>query len=443
MNYRRVWDPLYGRTQLSEFEGSLLSLPEVQRLRYIRMCNINSLLITGASEITRFEHTIGVLRLAQEWSQENAINKTQKNDLIAAAVLHDVLTGPFGHSFQYVLEDSTSEATEFFHEDVARGASENYYMRIPAAAQFAGNKFSAPQFLKERWEHVSKIIDGSGPLGPIIAGTMDLDNLDNVVRLAYHAGLADREDIEAILRVARGIRPRGKSGHLQARTSVVEDIATWQHVRKRLYEFLLLDWADFSAKAMLTRAVERALSASILGTSSWSYTDDGLLSHLASRAIGENQDIADLVRRIRCGDLYWPMWLGRSSRVSLYTELSKVEVKSLIHERIQTTVLREYGMSTKAIFHLILDVGKTERAIKVDIGDGRVVDIGRNSSSLLIGVFLARRWSQGPRLLDKAITRLNALLAEIGLENTEPLDDPMGQGGSSAASQLALPIAEP
>ena len=71
--YDRIWDPLYGRTKLTEFEARLISLPEIQRLRYIRMCNINSLLVTGASEISRFEHTLGVLRLAQEWARANEL----------------------------------------------------------------------------------------------------------------------------------------------------------------------------------------------------------------------------------------------------------------------------------------------------------------------------------------------------------------------------------
>ena len=427
MIYRRVWDPLYGRIELSEFEGELLSLPEVQRLRYIRMCNINSLLITGASEISRFEHTIGVLRLAQEWSNEHRIDEINRMDLIASAVLHDVLTGPFGHSFQYVLEDLDDGDGRFVHEDVALGAAENYYMHIPAAAQFAGGAFGAPTFLKDRWKRVSEIIEGSGALGPIISGTMDLDNLDNVVRLSYHSGLADRDDIDAVLRVARSIKPGKAPGCLAVRPSVVEDIVRWQDVRKRLYRFLLLDWAEFSAKAMLTRAVEKGVSVGILGTNSWNYTDDELLTNLGTAGIGENQEIADLVRRIKCGDLYWPLWLGRSREVSLYKNLSRGDVKADIVRRIETCVLRPFGMSTNAIFHLILDVGKTERAITVDLGDGELREIGRNSSSLLIGVFLARQWSQGPRLLVRAKERLHSLLEDMGLGTTELLEDPMGR----------------
>ena len=438
MTYRRVWDPLYGRTELSEFEEKLLSLPEVQRLRYIRMCNINSLLITGASEISRFEHTIGVLRLAQEWADEHCLDETNRKDLLASAVLHDVLTGPFGHSFQYVLEDAAANEKQFVHEDVALGAAENYYMQISAAAQFAGGAFCAPQLLKDRWTHVSKIVDGSGNLGPIIAGTMDLDNLDNVVRLAYHAGLADRDDVQAVLQVARGIKPGKAHGSLQALPSVVEDIVRWQGVRKRLYKFLLLDWAEFSAKAMLTRAVEKAVDAGLLGTNSWRYTDDEFLTHLGSSSIGENQDIADLVRRIKCGDLYWPLWLGRSAEVSLYKRLSQLDIKTAIAQRIEASVLRPCGMSTRAIFHLILDIGKTERAIAVDLGDGQLVKIGQSSRSLLIGVFLARPWSQGPRSLTQAKQRLASVLANIGFGTTEPLEDPMGWQGPTTDIQLTL-----
>ena len=438
MNYRRIWDPLYGRMQVSTFESDLISLPEVQRLRYIRMCNINSLLITGASEISRFEHTIGVLRLAQEWVKENGIQQTWGENLLAAAILHDYQTGPFGHSFQYVLEDTNIEDKYFVHEDVALGAAENYYMQINAAAQFAGSEFGAPKLLKERWDDVTKIIDGSGVLGPIIAGTMDLDNLDNVVRLAYHAGLANQEDVVAVLRVARGMRPGKIPGLLSVRAAVVEDIVRWQGVRKRLYEFLLLDWAEFSAKAMLTKAVEEALKTGVLGSNSWSYTDDRFLKYLEEEALGEKQEIADLVRRIRCGDLYWPILLERSTEVEHYKRLSSLDVKANFVHRIETDILRRCGMSTKAIFHMILDSGKTERAIPVEIDDGPTMEIGQNSRSLLIGVFLSRPWSQGPRQLAQAQNELRNLLWEVGLGETQPLPDPMGPDPSEINTQLSL-----
>lgn len=438
MNVRRIWDPIYGRIDLSEFEHQLLSLPEVQRLRYVRMCNINSLLITGASEVSRFEHTVGVLRLAQIWADENGLHNEERSDLIAAAVLHDVLTGPFGHSLQYVLEDADDTDQEFVHEDVAFGAEQNYYMRISAAAQFAGIRFGAPKLLRDRWSGVSKIVNGTAALGPLISGSMDLDNLDNVVRLAYHSGLADRGDVCSVIRVVRGINTSEQPGCLSVRPSIVEDIARWQGVRQRLYDFLLLDWGEFAAKGMLTKAVERGVQAGIIGTNSWSYTDDEFLNHLAESAIGEYQDVGDLVRRLRCGDLYWPMWLGRSKVVESYAKLSKLDVKAEIARSIEEEVLRPFGMATRAIFHLILDVGKTQRAVRVDIGDGRTHEVGHSSSALLVGVLLARPWSEGARALRKARERLDTLLHDAGLGQMEPIEDPMGEPEQASSNQLPL-----
>lgn len=438
MTFHRMWDPLYGRIDLTKFEGQLLSLPEVQRLRYVRMCNINSLFITGASEVSRFEHTVGVLYLARLWATENQLSTSERSDLTAAAVLHDVFTGPFGHSFQYVLEDLHDNDNAFFHEDVALGATKNYYMRLTTAAQFAGVRFGAMDLLQERWSEVSAIIDGSAPLGPLVAGTMDLDNLDNVVRLAYHAGLATREDVAAVERVSRGINISKHSGCLRVLPTILEDIIQWQNVRQRLYEFLLLDWGEFAAKAMLTRAVERGIEDGILGANSWSYTDSEFLDQLAQSGVGEQQDVRDLVRRLRCGDLYWPMLMGRSANVGSYVELSRLDVKMEISRRVEESVLRPFGMATGVIFHLILDVGKTQRAVKVDLGDGHVREVGSNSNAVLAGVFLARPWSEGSRSLRHAREKLRVLLDKAGLGELVGLEDPMGVQREAGSAQLPL-----
>ena len=366
MTPSRIWDPLYGRTQLSEFEAKLLSLPEVQRLRYVRMCNINSLLITGASEISRFEHSLGVLRLAQEWAIINRLDERTRENLSAAAILHDVQTGPFGHSFQYVLEDTKAHTGDFLHDDLMHGVRHNYYMKLFSSAHFSGKPFAAPQLLGDRWRFVAEMIDGGGPLGPVIAGSMDIDNLDNVVRLAYHVGIADRRNVDEVLRIVRGFRPGSQPGRLSVNRNVVPDIASWQDVRRKLYEFLLLDWAEFSAKGMLTTAVDGALSAGLLGTNSWSQTDDGFLSTLEKQAIGEYQHVASLIRRVRTGDLYSPIFLERSSDTDLYTTLSSPDTKKRIVEHLEKVILRKLNVSRKVIFHVILDLAKTERAVALE-----------------------------------------------------------------------------
>lgn len=319
INAKRTWDPLYGRIVLTDFEFDLISLPEVQRLRYVRMCNINSLLVVGASEISRFEHTLGVMHLAQEWIRAHGIPESEGKDLIAAAALHDMQTGPFGHSMQYVLEDNTVEDS-FVHEDLSHGWRSAYHQNTLASSSFSGKPLKAPSFLKERWESVASLIRGEGAYGPLIAGTMDLDNIDNVIRLAFHVGVTDDADRNIPLTLAH--RMSIEDGELVLQASATPAVVRWQEIRTRLYNLLLHDWAEFSAKAMLTKAIEIAMARDVIGADSWVMTDGGFLDFLEQKGIGEAQEVRELVRRLRRGDLYEPVALYESPAVEKYTALS-------------------------------------------------------------------------------------------------------------------------
>lgn len=88
MNARlhRIWDPLYGLLELSPFEQQFVFSPEVQRLRHVRLCNIDSLLIPGAAQVSRFEHALGVLRLANEWLATHNTPPHEADDFRIAAL---------------------------------------------------------------------------------------------------------------------------------------------------------------------------------------------------------------------------------------------------------------------------------------------------------------------------------------------------------------------
>lgn len=432
----RVWDPLYGRINLSKYEFDLLSLPEVQRLRNVRMCNINSMLVTGASEISRFEHTIGVLRLAQEWIRHHPVSEYDGKQLCAAAVLHDMQTGPFGHSLQYVLEDNSIEG-DFIHEDINHGKNNHYHQDLFANASFCGRPFGAEAYLGERWEGVGSIIKGTGHFGPLIAGTMDLDNIDNVVRLAYHVGVANRTDADIALHLARDIDADGDGISFSRQT--IDDIIRWQKIRENLYNLLLLDWAEFSAKAMLTRAMEIAIANGAVGADSWVYTDAELFNVL-ERGIGETQSSAELVKRLRSGELYEPLALLVSPSIEAYERLSSTEFKQFFESEILKSLKLAGSEGAKIIVHFILDKGKTQRAVKVKIRDtGEFLTVGTNSKNLLIGVFRSRG-GVSERALAALTERVQVLLAEHGVQQVRPIEDPMGDAGplKHSSEQLVL-----
>ena len=423
-NFKRVYDPLYGVTNLSDFEYSIIISPEVQRLRYIRMCNINSLLVTGASEISRFEHVVGVLRLTKEWVTNNGqnLNDQVKRELYASALLHDFQTGPFGHSLQYVFEDNETDE-QFLHEDISHGISLRFHQITDANASFAGRPFCCKNILGDSWQNVGALIKGEGKLGKLISGTVDFDNIDNVIRLAYHVGVAKSEDSEIALALAKDIIPL--SNGLEISDKSIPLVEKWQKIRRRLYELLLLDWAEFSAKAMLTRALELAVDKQILGADCWLRTDSQLFDLLENKSIGDKQEIGDLIKRIRCGDLFEPTFMAKSTSIDKYETLSNIRIKREFEQNLQLEILEKIGIRVSLIIHPILDSKKTDRVFDAKIRESEeIISIGVNSKQLLVGIFLSSEIKSNKK--NEELRKLIIdFLARIGLNNLEQIEDPM------------------
>jgi HD superfamily phosphohydrolase len=434
----RFWDPLYGRIRLSPLESKIVFSPDVQRLRYVRLCNINSLMVVGASEVNRFEHAIGVLRLANDWLDVHRLPEVDANDFRVAALLHDFQTGPFGHSIQYVLKDSRIDGG-FEHEDVETGRRGRYYQDITANASFAGLQFRAADICRDRWKHVSDLIRGEGKLGSLISGTIDLDNIDNVLRLAYHTGITEETDAGVARYLAQDIFPSPEG--LQVSALSIPRIERWQQIRRRLYELLLLDWAEFSGKAMLTRAFEDAVRYGLVGADSWKLTDEELMNVYEHGSVGEAQNVKNLAQRLRTGNLYSPVVLLRTPTVDLYTKITRMEIKRKLEKEIRDSV---FGKKTgrSILVHPILDWKKTDRSVDVIVREtGRRLTVGTDSKTLLLGVFSSARASSDKeqiRLREAAIRALQRFgFAELK-DLIDPMDEPSKDGSTTKNEQMVL-----
>ncbi|MER8407569.1 HD domain-containing protein [Mesorhizobium sp. M1307] len=391
------------------------------------MCNINSLLMSGASEISRFEHSLGVMRLAREWSLYSNADEEASTVISAAAILHDVKTGPFGHSLEYILND-TPELADLDHQRMNQGLEEAFFQRTRANVSYMGAQFAAPSIMGEHWPQVTQTIAGGGRLGPLISGTMDLDNIDNVVRLAYHVGLAGHDDANVALALARDVRV--KAGKLSISSNTIPLVERWQFLRHQLYRYLLHDWAEFSAKGMLTKAIELATAAQIVGTDSWILTDDGLINRLISMSVGANQDIGAIIKRIMLADLYHPISLLKSRNIEGYAELSKPIVKRSLEARMSKV------LGSPCIFHVILDRSKTDRRVELYVRDlAEDVAIGEDSSEILMGLFSSRAPSD--RIAARALVELRLVLPEY-LKDVQLLSDPLEDPFQAVSDQLKL-----
>ncbi|MDR0372378.1 MAG: HD domain-containing protein [Nitrososphaerota archaeon] len=277
---RYICDALYGIIYFPEFVWEVIPTIELQRLREVRLCNINSFCLTGGANINRYEHAIGTCYLALEclksWPALNPITEDERRQLAIAALLHDTLNAPLGHSIQYTESKDGYEPEKHFKGAITEGHAEQYYYRQaqlePIFFGMNGNlieKISKNDFLP-----INNIISGKGRLGPLINGTIDLDNIDNVYRFAYHLGIV-RSGKNA-LELAKSLFI--ESGKLTVKQNAVPLLREWFDVRRKLYSFLLLNPEEFSAKCMLEEAFQFAKSQRV--TYSWHDTDYAFLTEL-------------------------------------------------------------------------------------------------------------------------------------------------------------------
>lgn len=165
-----IRDPIHDYIELDELTLALVDTPEVQRLRRIRQLGFSALVYPGANH-TRFEHSLGVYHLAQHLVRQ--VDERQREELKAAALLHDIGHGPFSHALEELLERYTRKR----HDDVGE------LMR----------KGEISDALKEYSLSASSIarhIKGETSPGQIISSEIDVDRMDYLVRDAYYTGVA-------------------------------------------------------------------------------------------------------------------------------------------------------------------------------------------------------------------------------------------------------------
>jgi len=282
---RYIYDALYGSYPLEPDIVPLLSTPELQRLREVRLCNINCLTFTGASNINRYEHSLGTYHLAQVCIDENSsrmlLSRESRTAFLQAALLHDIANGPFGHSYEYLLSSQGYNPESGFAFAVlgATDKSGFKYKTVSTESIFWGVPRKIATVIGEpSVEMVGEIVDGRTLLGKILADKIDLDNIDNVYRMAYHMGLnIDKSTPE---KLARAIIICNEK--IVFKEEAVPFLWDWYYVREKMYTLLLLNPDEFSAKCMLTEALDIA-SKDPECPITWTDTDYELLLKLMDK----------------------------------------------------------------------------------------------------------------------------------------------------------------
>lgn len=252
--------------ELTKLLFDLINSPEINRLRNMRQMNFDVPLIQELGRSRRLPHSIGVANLAYRLSKKDFLSIEESKVLLAAAIMHDAAIPPYGH-----LVESELKATPlgFSHEkrveELIRG-QKNSQSNI----EIIPGKF--PQVLEILNKHhtnvdsvVSVICPSNGVKTPISAD-IDIDNIDNVHRMAAMLGWDNAK--ENFKQIINSIALDGL-GEMRFSHNAKSYINKWLDFRSRIYTLIIAHPECVPYNALQADLVRLSVENEIITSQDW------------------------------------------------------------------------------------------------------------------------------------------------------------------------------
>ncbi len=249
-----VRDPIHGNIKLKDSIAELLESPEVQRLYNIKQLGFAHLVFPGAHH-TRLEHSLGAYHIASQISETLNIEDDKRDVVACAALLHDIGHGPFSHTLESLLLEKFGVGHVDLTEELIFGeyeifeSNEKDFIQSESVHQILSNNDIDKK-------EIINIIRGKTYkklyLSQILNSTIDVDQLDYLIRDAYYTGVSyGMIDIERLLQTlvihedTLAIKRKG--------VGVVENILM---ARGLMYSSVYFHKTVRIAELMLSKAIE-------------------------------------------------------------------------------------------------------------------------------------------------------------------------------------------
>jgi len=259
----KFYDVLHGQFDLglgdnAQLVQDLLECPELQRLRHMRQMNFDP-------------HSIGVAYLAEKLSSQYLSSAADKKALIVAALLHDAAIPPYGHLVEYYLK---KEDKSFNHEVILEAlihgdyhSGNTHHQLLPGASLKVADTLNRHKVDQKKVLSLVRPITGSSSA---ISADIDLDNIDNVHRMAILMGWNGvKKNIKDLIAATK----INQKMALTFEATAKQQIEQWQDYRQKIYTFIIGNPLCVAHNAFQSKLVQLTIENRIITTEGWYITE--------------------------------------------------------------------------------------------------------------------------------------------------------------------------
>lgn len=367
----------------AELISDLLSCTEIQRLRNMRQMNFDVPLIQELGRSRRLPHSIGVTYIAITIAENSNLSDSKIKELIAASMLHDAAIPPYGHLVETQLNQQSKEGFDHaqfinmlingnFTDDQNRFSS-ILHNRIPEVRGILDKHKIATEAV---YELISPAPGQASPL----AADIDIDNLDNVHRMAIMLGWEDvKENLSNIMEHARIT----DNGRLTLAKCCVDNISKWLDFRQRIYTLIIAHPECVAHNALQSDLVKLSVESNIISKNNWYITEPEFEERLR-----HHPDTQDLAWQLIIGCEYHLIdyiWAKNIETTNKLTNNSILESLNNSTKEFLNSLDRKFPKGEYSLF-IWYEKRLISRSLNWYTADNTKNDIGSDSHSCLIAL---------------------------------------------------------
>jgi len=237
-------DSIHGFLRIDQLQQDLISLPEIQRLQWIKQLGLSFLCYPGAVH-SRISHSLGVSYIASKIAKHLDFPSEDIQLIKAAGLLHDIGHLPFSHALEPLLEEDHMKLSE----DIITG---KLIMPIKGSGKIPEVLEKHNISPKEVGDLVTCKFKRNNALQKIIFGDCDADQMDYLVRDAYFCGVPHGNiDIDRIIYTTALSNDGNQLFLLEKGIEAIEEMLV---ARDHMYSSIYTHKTGRIAEAMLLRA---------------------------------------------------------------------------------------------------------------------------------------------------------------------------------------------